>query len=200
MLELFTQFVRDYGYFAVGLIVALEGIGFPVAGETVVVTAATFAARGSLSVVGVGLATIVGTFLGGTAGYWIGRIGGRRFLERHGHWIWLDERRLARTEEFFARRGVLTIFIGKYIGPVRMFASFLAGIACMPFATFTAVNLAAGAVWAIVFCAVGYSFGRNLAVIEEWFTEIGIVVAIVILLSIGVYWMRNRKSVSDPTG
>ena len=42
--------VATYGYFAVFLIVALESAGIPMPGETVLVTAAIFAASGTLKI------------------------------------------------------------------------------------------------------------------------------------------------------
>ena len=44
------QVVSSYGYFAVFLIVALESAGIPMPGETVLVTAAIFAASGTLKI------------------------------------------------------------------------------------------------------------------------------------------------------
>ena len=45
--------VATYGYFAVFLIVAMESAGIPMPGETVLVTAAIFAASGTLKIYGV---------------------------------------------------------------------------------------------------------------------------------------------------
>src|SRR2546423_1625232 len=99
MLEFLSHLIERYGYFAVALLVTLEGFGIPLPGETAVVTAAAFAARGSLSAVGVAIAGTIGTVLGGSGGYWIGRIGGRGLLVRHGHLVGLDAERLSRTEK-----------------------------------------------------------------------------------------------------
>jgi membrane protein DedA with SNARE-associated domain len=194
MLHFFTRMVADYGYLAVVLIVAAEGFGIPLPGETAVVTAAAFAARGTLDVYGVAASATLGTFIGGTGGYWIGRRGGRRLLERHGHLIWLDAERLARTERYFTEHGTKTVFVARFVALLRIFGSLLAGVAHMPFATFTVVNLAGGALWAAAFSALGYLFGRNLARLEHRLGEVAIVISVLALGGLAVYLVRRRRA------
>ena len=193
MLEFFTQFVERYGYFAVALLVTLEGFGIPLPGETAVVTAAAFAARGSLSIYGVIASATIGALLGGSGGYWIGRIGGRGLLVRHGHWVRLDAERLARTEKFFARHGVKTIFFARFVALLRIFGSLMAGVAHMPFPTFSMVNLAGGLAWAGTFGALGYLFGRNLQRLDDYLGEFTIAISVIVGIVLLVYWIRARR-------
>ncbi|CAN5821307.1 hypothetical protein BH11GEM1_BH11GEM1_02880 [soil metagenome] len=195
MLELLTHFIERYGYIAVALLVTLEGFGLPLPGETAVVTAAAFAARGSLSVVGVFLATTVGVVLGGSGGYWVGRLGGRGLLVRHGHLIRLDAERFARTESYFRRHGAKTVFVARFIALLRIFGSLMAGVAHMPFVTFSAVNLAGGAVWAATFSAVGYFFGKNLSLLDNYLGRISIGLSVLVIVGYLVYrWRQQRVS------
>jgi membrane protein DedA with SNARE-associated domain len=193
MLEFLKHFIESYGYIAVALLVTLEGIGLPLPGETAIVTAAAFAASGSLSAVGVAIAATIGTVLGGSAGYWIGRIGGRRLLVRHGHWIRLDAERLARTETYFARYGAKTVFFARFVALLRIFGSLMAGVARMPFPTFSAVNLAGGFVWAATFSAMGLVFGKNLSKLDDYIQEISIAITVIVIAAIIVYWWRERQ-------
>jgi membrane protein DedA with SNARE-associated domain len=193
MLEILTHLIERYGLFGVALLVTLEGIGLPLPGETAIVTAAAFAARGSLSAVGVAIAATIGTVLGGSAGYWIGRIGGRRLLVRHGHWIRLDAERLARTEKYFARYGVKTVFFARFVALLRIFGSLMAGVAHMPFSTFSAVNLAGGFAWAATFSVIGLVFGKNLSKLDDYIEEISIAVTVIVIAAIIVYWWRAKQ-------
>ena len=65
--------VATYGYLAVFLIVAMESAGIPMPGETVLVTAAIFAATGTLKIYWVIGAAAAGAILGDNCGYWVGR-------------------------------------------------------------------------------------------------------------------------------
>ena len=198
MLEFLTHFIERYGYFAVALLVTLEGFGLPLPGETAVVVAAAFAARGSLSIVGVVIATTIGTVLGGSGGYWVGRLGGRGLLVRHGHWIRLDAARLARTEAYFERHGVKTVFLARFVALLRIFGSLMAGVAHMPFPTFTAVNFAGGLLWAVTFAAVGFVFGKNLSRLDDYLAEISIALSVLAVLGFLVYrWREKRRRLSS---
>ena len=194
VLEFLTHFIERYGYFAVALLVTLEGFGLPLPGETAVVTAAAFAARGSLSVVGVIIATTLGAVLGGSGGYWVGRLGGRGLLVRHGHWVRLDADRLARTEKYFERHGAKTVFFARFVALLRIFGSLMAGVAHMPFPTFTVVNFAGGLLWAVTFSTVGFMFGKNLSTLDDYLGEISIVLSVLVVAGFLVYRWRENKS------
>ncbi len=197
MLEFLTHFIERYGYFAVALLVTLEGFGLPLPGETAVVVAAAFAARGSLSIVGVVIATTIGTVLGGSGGYWVGRRGGRGLLVRHGHWIRLDAARLARTEAYFERHGVKTVFLARFVALLRIFGSLMAGVAHMPFPTFSAVNFAGGLLWAVTFAAVGFLFGKNLSRLDDYLAEISIALSVLAVLGFLFYRWREKRRLSS---
>ena len=198
MLEFLTHFIERYGYFAVALLVTLEGFGLPLPGETAVVVAAAFAARGSLSIVGVVIATTVGTVLGGSGGYWVGRLGGRGLLVRHGRWIRLDAARLARTESYFKRHGAKTVFVARFVALLRIFGSLMAGVAHMPFPTFTAVNFAGGLLWAVTFSAAGFVFGKNLSRLDDYLAEISIALSVLAVIGFLVYrWREKRRRLSS---
>jgi membrane protein DedA with SNARE-associated domain len=195
MLEILTHLIERYGYFAVALLVTLEGIGLPLPGETAVVTAAAFAATGSLSVIGVSIAATIGTVLGGSGGYWIGRLGGRGLLVRHGHWIRLDAARLARTEAYFQRHGAKTVFLGRFVALLRIFGSLMAGVAHMPFPTFSVVNFTGGLLWAVTFSGVGFVFGKNLSKLDDYLAELGIALSLLVVIAFLFYrWGEKRKA------
>ena len=198
MLEFLTHFVERYGYFAVALLVTVEGFGVPLPGETAVVVAAAFAARGSLNIFGVVISTTIGTVLGGSGGYWIGRVGGRGLLERYGHLLRMDQKRLARTEAYFDRHGAKTVFFARFVALLRIFGSLMAGVAHMPFPTFTAVNAAGGLLWAAMFSAVGFLFGKNLSKLDNYLGEVGIALSVVVVVGFLIYrWRESHQQKAD---
>jgi membrane protein DedA with SNARE-associated domain len=103
----------------------------------------------------VAIAAIIGTMVGGTGGYWLGRWRGKSLLARYGHWLWLNERRVERAESYFRRHGMKTVFFGRYIVLLRIIGSLLAGVMRMPFLRFSIVNLAGGTTWAVTFTILG---------------------------------------------
>jgi membrane protein DedA with SNARE-associated domain len=189
----FAQFIDQYGYIAVALLVAIESMGLPLPGETAVVTAAAFAATGGVSPVGVAIAAVVGTVVGGTGGYWLGRWRGKALLARYGHWLWLNERRVQRAESYFERHGMKTVFFGRYVVLLRIIGSLLAGMMHMPFLRFSIVNLAGGALWAVTFTMLGFLFGENLPRLHRHLGEAALVVTVVVIVAGTIYWTRRRR-------
>jgi membrane protein DedA with SNARE-associated domain len=190
----FVTFLERYGYLAVALLVAVEGMGIPISGGASVVAAGTFAAHDTLNIIGVILAASAGAVAGSTISYFIGRRGGRALLEKHGHRIRLDAQKLAKTESYYARHGVRTIFFGRYIAPVRVFGGLLAGVARMPFATFMVANVIGAVVWAATWSALGYAIGKNLSIMSEGLIEIAIAIAVFAIVWLFVRWLRKRKT------
>src|SRR5437867_2352036 len=151
MHETIAQLVASYGYVVLFLIVGLESFGIPLPGETALVSAAAFAATGRLNIIGVIAAAAAGAIFGDNAGYWLGRKGGLALLHRHGRRFGLDETKIARAHRFFERHGAKTVFLGRFIALLRSWAAVLAGVACMPYRTFTIYNALGGVIWATIF-------------------------------------------------
>ncbi len=82
MVHWLTHLLEAVGPFVVFGLVFLESMGLPFPGETILLTGAAFAAAGKLSIVWVFLASAVGGFAGGVAGYGIGRSGVVAWLRR----------------------------------------------------------------------------------------------------------------------
>ena len=200
MLDVVSQWVSHYGYVLVALFLFIEGAGVPVPGETALVTAAALAGRGTLSITGVVIAGIIGTILGGHAGYWIGLRGGTAFLTKHGRWVGLNEARLAKTNRFFELHGAKTLLLGRFVAFVRSFVGIFAGISRMPFGVFTLYNALGGAIWIGTFSILGYVFGRNLPRLIHYIGRASLLLATLIAIIAAVVFLwrwfeKNRATV-----
>ena len=71
-------FVRHYGAFAVMPILAIEAVGAPVPGKSLLIFASVLAGRGEMSLPSLLVFAWVGSVLGDNLGYLIGRKLGRR--------------------------------------------------------------------------------------------------------------------------
>ena len=155
--------VATYGYWAVFTLVALESLGIPLPGETILIAAATYAGHThKLSVWGIFAAAAAGASLGDNAGSWIGDKGGYRLLRRYGHYIRVDEAKLKIGRYIFDRHGGKVVFFGRFVSILRTYAAFLAGTNRMRWRSFLVFNAAGGIVWAAVYTFVGYAIGNTL--------------------------------------
>jgi membrane protein DedA with SNARE-associated domain len=185
--------IGTYGYGILFVLVAVESLGIPLPGETALVTAAAFAARGSLNVAWVYAIGILAAVIGDNSGYWLGRTGGLQLVERYGHHVGLNARKLAKVRGFYERHGSKTVLIGRFIAILRSWAAVLAGVMRMSYPRFLAFNAAGCILWTTVFTTVGYLFGRHLPLLEKYIREIGIAAAVLAVIAIAVFFARRRQ-------
>jgi membrane protein DedA with SNARE-associated domain len=195
-----TQFLLDvvsrFGYAIVGLGVGIESMGIPVPGETVLVVGAVLAGQGHLAPWGVALAGWIGAVAGDNIGYWVGRRWGKRLVQAPlVRRLW-DERRVALAERYFARHGGKTVFLGRFVALLRIFAGPLAGMHGMPWGSFLVANAAGGAVWVASVVTVGVLLGSNLdralnIVSKAGYGGLGVV--LVVGGAVAVWQVRRRR-------
>jgi len=188
-----TGLLITYGYGAVLLFVAVESMGIPVPGETMLLAASVYAGTTHhLQIALVILAAAVGAILGDNAGFVVGREGGYRLLRRYGHYVRLDERKLALGQYLFERHGGKVVFFGRFVAVLRIWAAFLAGTYRLPWRRFLLYNAAGGITWATAFGLGGYLLGDN---VHRLGGPIGIAggVLAVLLLATGMVTARRHE-------
>jgi membrane protein DedA with SNARE-associated domain len=188
-----ADLVHTYGNVAVAGLITLEGMGLPLPGEIALITAAAFAAHGDFGIAGVAGAAWIGTIAGGTGGYWMGRSGGIAFVRRYGRWAGLTAEREIVARAFFAKHGVRTILVARFVAILRMIAGILAGSAEMPFGLFFVCNAIGGLVWSVAFATLGYLFGRHLPQLEGDLKEGSFGLLLVIVLIGVIVWLYRRR-------
>ena len=190
-----ANLLTSYGYLFLFALVGVESFGIPLPGETALVTAAAFAAMGRLNIVLVIAVAAAGAIVGDNAGYWIGRKGGMALLSRYGPHVGLTEPKLKWARAFFERHGAKAVFLGRFIALLRSWAAALAGISHMQYAIFTLYNALGGIVWASLFGALGYLFGRNLPRLEHYIGRASLVIVLVVAIgaAITVKVVRARR-------
>jgi membrane protein DedA with SNARE-associated domain len=162
--SLIDTLLSDFGLLAVFAFVAIESLGIPLPGETMLVTAAVYAgATGKLSIELVLLCSMAGAIIGDNIGFMIGRKGGLRLLRRYGRYVRIDERRIKLGRYLFLRHGGKVVFFGRFVAVLRALAAVLAGINCMTWKRFLLFNALGGIVWAGAYGLGAYVFGETLA-------------------------------------
>ena len=190
--------LTTYGYLAVLLFVAIESIGIPFPGETMLLVAAIAAGTTyQLSSAWVIVAAAGGAILGDNLGFWVGREGGYRLLRRYGRYIRLEEHRLKQGQYLFLKHGGKVVFFGRFVAVLRAWAAFLAGTNRMRWPRFLLFNAAGGIVWATLYGLGGYLLGNN---IHRLVGPVGIVLLAlaVLLILVGIVVVRrNEKRLED---
>lgn len=148
-------------------------LGFLFPGETAVLLGGVAASQGQVPLAGVVAAGMGGAILGDAVGYLVGRRWGRRILDSTlGRFV--NRRHLDRAEQVLVRRGVLTVFLGRFTAALRVMIPGLAGMAGMRSRRFLAANIAGGAVWGALVATAGYLAGNSWHVVEHYLTGAGL--------------------------
>ncbi len=189
-----THLVENYGLIVLFLLVGMESAGVPLPGETALVTAGVLASRGNLNIVEVIAVAAGAAILGDNAGYWIGREGGLRLLDRWDFTRRLRDRLLPPAEQFFDRHGGKTIFIARFVAVLRVTAAWIAGMTRMPWWRFLVWNAAGGIVWAILVGLVAYYLGHAAADAIQKYGLIGggVAAILAILVFVGMHYLSKR--------
>jgi membrane protein DedA with SNARE-associated domain len=191
------QLVSAYGYWAVFLVIAAEGIAIPAPGEAILVAAAIFAGRThNLDIGLVILDAIVAAVCGNLLGYWVGQRYGYALLLRYGRYIRLDEAKLKLGQYLFWRHGGKIVVVGRFIFFLRIFGGVLAGVnrmGAVRFSLYTAVGTTA---WALVYGLGGYFFGHQLqhTGVTGWvLTGSVILLAVIGFFVLRAHWDRLQE-------
>ncbi|HEY8739848.1 MAG TPA: DedA family protein [Candidatus Dormibacteraeota bacterium] len=172
----------------------LESAGLPLPGETILLTAAVYAATtGRLNIAVVIAAAAVGAILGGNLGYLLGKVGGRALALRYGRFIHFGQRQLHLGERFFARHGEKTVFLSRFIAVLRPLGAFLAGVSEMPYRRFTVFNTAGGVVWASLYGILAFALGREFERYHVLLTRFGLALGVLAVLAVAASLLLGRK-------
>jgi membrane-associated protein len=171
-------------------------------GDSLLFTAGTFAALGSLGVVPLVAVLSVAAIMGDTLNYWLGHAAGPKVFTKEKSRI-LNKRHLERTNQFYQRYGGKTIILARFVPMIRTFAPFVAGIGYMDYMRFLTFNVIGGLAWISLFILTGYLFGNvpfvkhHLALVILAIIIISILPGIIIFLRhhFGTYKERSIKQV-----
>ncbi len=158
--------------------------------EVVVITASVLAANGRLQIVLVALAAIAGAVLGDNCAYGLGRGGLRRLADRLLHSPgFQDKLRWARGQ--LQSRGAWIIIIARFIPGGRTATTYVAGTLRMQWRRrFLPADTAAGTIWSLYACALGY-FGGAAFEHNLWLPLV-IATGASVLVAIGGELVRRR--------
>ena len=158
-----NDLLTTYGYAAVFVLVALESLGIPLPGETILIAAGTYAgSTHRLSVWAIFAVAAAAAIVGDNTGFWIGDKGGYRLVRRYGHYVRVDEAKMKIGRYIFERHGGKVVFLGRFVSVLRTYAAFLAGTNKMRWRKFLGYNVAGGIVWAAVYTFGSYALGNAI--------------------------------------
>lgn len=175
--------VQMGGMFMVCAIVFVETglfVGFFLPGDSLLVTAGLFAAKGDLNIMWLLILVSLCAIVGDQVGYVIGRTAGKALYNRPDSFFFRKQH-LQKAHEFYEKYGAKTIVLARFMPIVRTFAPAVAGAAEMNYRTFVTYNILGGVLWVWSMCLLGYFLGRTIPNLDK---HIHVIIVVVVFLSI----------------
>ena len=186
--------VQAGGYVALAIIVFTETglmIGFFLPGDSLLVTAGLFAAKGDLDIVVLNVLLMACAIAGDATGYYIGKKLGPALFRKEDSFFFKKKHLLA-TQEFYERHGGKTIIIARFVPIIRTFAPVVAGVANMSYRRFAMFNIIGGIGWVFSMTMLGYLLVTVFPATEQHIEKVIIVVILVSLLPGVIETLRMR--------
>lgn len=150
-------------YTTIVILMAIESSIIPLPSEVVVPPAAYFALQqgSNLNIWMVIVMASIGATLGALINYGISMLIGRPILygfadSKWGHMLMLNSQKLQYAEDYFQKKGSISIFLGRLLPAVRHLISIPAGLARMNIVSFTTFTLLGATLWNVVLAGMGY--------------------------------------------
>ena len=200
VLNFVNNLLIAHGYLVILFGAALDNFGLPSSGDIVLLAGGLFANRGHLALPLVMLSGFAGALISDNAVYWIGRLGGRpligRILKMRFLHFLVNEKSLSKVERYFESHGGKTVFVGRFGPGLRSMTPLFAGVTRMKYYRFVPYNVAAAAVWSVVYSLIGYVFGQywtELLAVAKSFSYGVVGLVFLVLLAYFLRRYQNRK-------
>ena len=193
MEETLLQWISQYGYAGIFILLMLGIVGLPIPDETLMTFSGYLVFKGQLAPVPTVVAAFLGSICGVSISYILGRTGGSLLVSNYGHWFHITQDKIDRVKRWLEHTGRWGLFFGYFIPGIRHLTALVAGTSRLRYPVFAAFAYTGGFFWSSLFIAAGFFLGKNwLAVstsLHRWILAALVVAGCALL----VYYLRQRK-------
>lgn len=202
MQEIILNLMNQFGYFGVFFLIAFENIFPPIPSEVILAFGGFMTTYTNLSVPFVIIAATLGSLVGAYVLYFIGKILNKERLKKIvsgkvGKVLHLKAEDIDKADEWFDRKGNLTVFFCRFIPIVRSLISIPAGMSEMPLFKFTCYTVIGSAIWNTILVVLGSIMGENwtkiVSVMDEYSHIVLWILIAVVILVIVFFFLKKRK-------
>jgi len=178
--QFFREYLEAYGYLFLFIGTFLEG-------EAVLILAGYFAFQGTLSLPGVIVTALTGSFLGDQFYFFLGRWKGKWLLGLFASMAKKFRRALRLIEKY----GSFVAFVSRYTYGLRIALPIILGMTSLSRRRFLVLNLLSATSWAILFSLAGFFFGKSASYFIEDLDRYEPYIILVLFLIIGCLWFAH---------
>ncbi len=191
---IFGFFISHINYLSIFLLMTIGSSFIPFPSEVIMIPAGYLSQQGALNIWLSILMGTLGSIFGAVINYIIGKYIGREIILKHKKLLFINEKHLHATEEFFGKQGAKTTFVGRLIPVIRQYISIPAGFANMHFGKFILYTGIGAGIWVIFLTFLGYYVGQSAAVSIVSLINIIVIFAIAIVIGIFVLYKIQKSN------
>ena len=160
-----TDWMNQFGYLGVFLLILAENIFPPIPSEVILTLGGYMTTITSMTKLGIIIASTAGSVIGAAILYGIGLLLDVERLEKiigkYGKFLRLTMKDIHKADAWFDKYGVWAVFFGRLIPLVRSLISIPAGMSNMKFGLFLLFTTLGTLIWNTVLVSVGAAVGDN---------------------------------------
>jgi membrane protein DedA with SNARE-associated domain len=196
-----TQFMEQYGYIGVFLMIALENVFPPIPSELILPFGGFMTTYTSMTVTGVIVASTAGSVVGAVILYGIGLLLDverlEKIIDRWGHILRITKEDIYKADAWFDKYGIWTVLFCRMVPLIRSLISIPAGMSNMKFSLFIIFTFIGTLIWNIILVSIGAALGENWVQITEFmdvYSNIAYaIIGIAIIVFLFYFFNKKRK-------
>lgn len=197
-----TDFMSQYGYLGIFLLIGIENLFPPIPSEVILTFGGFMTTFSELSVPGVVLFATLGSTVGAIVLYLIGYVLNEsrvmRLVERWGKYVRLTTADVEKAYGWFSKYGLWTVFLCRLVPLLRSLISIPAGSARMNFPVFMILTIIGSLIWNTILVVIGSTVGNSWESIVEYMDVysnfVYALLALGLLAVIFYLFFRKKKS------
>ena len=189
------EFVTRHTYIVLFVWVLLEQSGLPVPSLPILLASGSMAAAGHLNIGMAMLIAVVAALIGDSAWYQLGRRRGIKVLAFLCKMSIEPDSCVRQTESAFAKQGLRSLVLAKFVPGLSTAAPPLAGVFKLPVGQFLLFDAFGTVLWAGLYIGLGAIFEKQLQEVEQRISQIGgsLFMAAVIGLVLYLVWKMLKR-------
>ena len=191
--QMFLNFIANYGYVAVAVLMAAENACIPIPSELILGFAGYMIFADQMTFTGALIAGMVGGMAGSIFAYVIGDKKGRPFVDKYGHYFFVKKSHVDLAQRWFDKYGVKAVFFSRMLPVVRTFISLPAGFAHVDMNKFLIFTFAGSLPWTALILFAGMMLGNSWEKLTEVGHTASIVFVLVCLAVVAVLYLQYKN-------
>lgn len=188
MEQIITDFINQWGYTAIFILILLENVLPVVPSEIILTFAGLMSVKSGLSIAILFTISTIASFIGLLILFYLCRLISEnslyRFVDKYGKWVKLKSKDLKRANDWFKKYGAWAVLLCRFIPVLRVLITIPAGINRMNVVKFVTLSLLGTTIWNFALILLGRVLSDSFDVLMNALHTYSYVMYIILIIAI----------------